>query len=118
MTALTSSFLVPLYFAHTAFGVSILAWWFLSQKEHGLKNFGWGRAGYALGVAFWTILVLTKPADLKPLILAGVVPFLLAHIAYARAASRQNTLVALTSALIVATFAVRTFFYPSVTYFS
>lgn len=118
MTDLTSSVLVPLYFLHTAFGASVLAWWFLSQKERKLKNFGLGMAGYALGTICWAILVVTKPADLKPLILIGAIPFLLAHLAYAKAASNKNTLFIVTLFLIIATLVARTFLYPSEPYFS
>jgi hypothetical protein len=79
--------------------------------------------GYALGLAAWTAVVLIKPDDIKPLILIGVIPFLLAHIAYAKAASaklpaKASTLSAIVIALIAATFIARTFFYPSAPYFS
>jgi hypothetical protein len=69
------------------------------------------------------VAVLMKPADLKPMVLLGVVPFLLAHVAYAKAASgkgpaKGSLLMTLTLLLIAATFVARTFFYPSEPYFS
>lgn len=123
MDYLNSSVLIPLYFVHVAFGTSILALWFLRQKDRLLKDFGLGMAGYALGSIAWAILVITKPTDLKPLILIGVVPFLLAHLAYAKVASSKlrtskNTLMTIVLLLIAATFVVRTFIYPSAPYFS
>lgn len=119
----SSNILVPLFFIHATLGVAILAWWFLSKKQLILKNFGWGLLGYTLGLAAWTILVITKPTDMKPLILIGVVPFLSAHIAYAKAASEKlaikaSTLMGLVVALIVVIFVYRTFLYPSEPYFS
>ncbi len=80
-------------------------------------------AGYAAGMAIWTLVVLIRPTDLKPLILLGVIPFLLAHIAYAKAASaklpaKSTTLITLTAALLLATFVARTFFFQSEPYFS
>lgn len=119
----TSTILVPLYFIHATLATAILAWWFLSRKQQTLKDFGWGMAGYAAGLAAWTVLVLTKPDDLKPLILLGVVPFLLAHVAYAKAASaklpaKSSTLMTVTLLLLAATFIARTFFYTSEPYFS
>lgn len=119
----TSTILVPLFFIHATLATAILAWWFLSKKQQTLKDFGWGMAGYAAGLAAWTVLVLTKPDDLKPLILLGVIPFLLAHVAYAKAASaklpaKSSTLMTVTLLLLAATFIARTFFYPSEPYFS
>lgn len=104
-------------------GTAILSWWFLTKKQATLKYFGWGMLGYTLGLAVWTSAVLTKPTDLKPLILLGVIPFLLAHIAYAKSASQKypkmaNVVVILTVVLLAATFIARTFFYPSEPYFS
>lgn len=123
MDDITSSFLVPLFFIHATLGTAILAWWFLSKKQQTLRDFGWGMAGYAAGLAAWTLLVLTKPDDLKPLILVGVIPFLLAHVAYAKAASaklptKSSTLMTITLLLLVATFIARTFFFKSEPYFS
>ena len=123
MGNLTTSTLVPLFFIQGTLGTAILAWWFKSKKEQTLKDFGWGMMGYSLGLAAWTAAVLVKPTDLKPLILVGVVPFLLAHIAFAKAASaklptKSSTLMTLTLALLAATFLARTFFYPSEPYFS
>lgn len=123
MGDLTSSALVPIFFIHATLGTAILAWWFKSKKEQTLRAFGWGMMGYSLGLAAWTAVVLVKPTDLKPLILAGVVPFLLAHTAYAKAASaklstKSSTLMTLTLVLLAATFVARTFFYPSEPYFS
>lgn len=118
---MSSSILVSLYFGHLVFGFAVLAWWFLTKKEQTLRYFGWGMLGYALGIAAWTLLVITKPADLKPLILVGVVPFLLAHFAYAKsvAVKYKNTwIIGLTLLLIVVTFIARTFFFPSNPYFS
>ena len=114
MDSITSSILVPLFFVHATVGMVILAWWFLSQKAATLKEFGWGLAGYAAGMAIWTVVVFNKPDNLKPLILLGVIPFLLAHLAYAKAASAKLTsktmLPAVTATLLVATFIARTFF--------
>lgn len=119
----SSNIFVSLFFIHGALGTAILAWWFLSKKQQTLKDFGWGMAGYAAGLAVWSYVVLTKPTDLKPLILLGVIPFLLASVAYAKAASaklptKSSTLMTVTLVLLVATFAARTFFYPSEPYFS
>ena len=123
MNDTTSSFLVPVYFIHATLGTAILAWWFLSKKQKPLKNFGWGLSGYAVGLAAWTLVVLTKPDNIEPLILLGVVPFLLAHIAYAKVASaklsaKSSTLMIIALLLIVATFIARTFFYQSEPFFS
>ncbi len=121
MSSFTASFLVPLYFVHLVFGFSILVWWFVSKKEQPLKYFGWGMLGYTLGVAAWTVLVITKPADLRPLILVGVVPFLLAHLAFAKSVAieyKNNWIIYLTVLLIIVSFIARTFFYPSKPYFS
>lgn len=123
MESTSSNLLVSLFFIHSTLGTAILAWYFLSQKQPVLKDFGWGMLGYALGLAAWTVLVLTKPADLKPLIFIGVVPFLLAHVAFAKAASaklptKSSTLMTITLLLLGATFFARTFFYPSEPYFS
>lgn len=67
--------------------------------------------------------MLIRPTDLKPLILVGVVPFLLGSLAYVKAASdkfpvKASTLIGLVVVLIVATFTARTFFHPSDSYFS
>ncbi len=123
MADVTATVSVPLFFIHATLGTAILAWWFLSKKQQTLKDFGWGMAGYAAGLAVWTLVVLTKPLDPKPLILLGVVPFLLAHIGYAKAASaklptKSSTLMTVTLLLLGATFIARTFFYPSEPYFS
>jgi hypothetical protein len=123
MDSTTSNVLVPLFFIHGTVGTGLLAAWFANSKQQSLRDFGWGMVGYALGMAFWTAAVLAKPGDPKPLILAGVVPFLLAHIAFAKAASvklptKTSTLVGLTIVLLVATFVARTFFYESEPYFS
>ncbi|HTE57971.1 MAG TPA: hypothetical protein VK694_04465 [Verrucomicrobiae bacterium] len=123
MDNVTSNVLVPLFFIHGAIGTALLAKWFLGQKQESLKYFGVGLASYAAGMAIWTLVVLTKPADIKPLILVGVIPFLLGHLAYAKAASlkspsKSTTLVTVTAVLLVATFIARTFFYRSQPYFS
>jgi hypothetical protein len=119
----SNSALVSLFFIHATLGTAILAWWFSTKKQQTLKDFGFGMTGYAAGLAVWTLVVLTKPADLKPLILLGVIPFLLANIAFAKAASaklpaKSSTLMGLTILLIAATFIARTFFFPSSPYFS
>jgi hypothetical protein len=119
----TSNIFVSLFFIHGALGTAILAWWFLTKKQQTLKDFGWGMAGYAAGLAVWSFVVLTKPTDLKPLILLGVIPFLLAGVAYAKAFSaklptKSSTLMTVTLILLAATFIARTFFYPSEPYFS
>ncbi len=119
----SSNIFVSLFFIHGALGTAILARWFLTKKQQTLKDFGWGMAGYAAGLAVWSFVVITKPTDLKPLILLGVIPFLLASVAYAKAASaklptKSSTLMTVTLALLVATFVARTFFYPSEPYFS
>lgn len=67
--------------------------------------------------------VLTWVDCVRAVILLGVVPFLLAHIAYARAASaklpaKSSTLMIVTLILLAATFISRTFFYPSEPFFS
>lgn len=123
MDNVTSDVLVPLFFIHGAIGTGLLAKWFLSQKQESLKYFGAGLASYGAGMMVWTLVVLTKPTDLKLLILVGVVPFLLGHLAYAKAAtlkfpSKSTTLVTITAVLLVATFIARTFFYKSQPYFS
>lgn len=124
MTETTSNLLVPLYFVHAALGTAILAWWFLSRKDKALRTFGLGLAGYGLGLAAWTILVITKPEDLKPLVLLGAIPFLLAHFAYAKVAykninfAKTSFLTLVVAGTIAATFIVRTFLYPSEAYFS
>jgi hypothetical protein len=114
---------VSLFFLQATFGTAVLAWWFSTKKQATLKYFGWGMAGYAAGLAVWTLAAITRPADLKPLILLGVIPFLLAHIAYAKAASTKfpkmaGTIMPLTLLLLAATFLARTVFYPSEPYFS
>ena len=119
----SSNLWVSLFFIHATLATVVLAWWFLKKKSQTLKDFGWGMAGYAAGMAIWTLVVLIRPTDLKPLILLGVIPFLLAHIAYAKAASaklpaKSTTLITLTAALLLATFVARTFFFQSEPYFS
>lgn len=119
----SSNIFVSLFFIHGALGTAILAWWFLTKKQQTLKDFGWGMAGYAAGLSAWSVVVITKPIDPKPLILLGVIPFLLASVAYAKAASaklptKSSTLMTITLALLASTFIARTFFYPSEPYFS
>jgi hypothetical protein len=123
MSTSISDLSVSLFFIHATVGLAIVSWWFLSQKKATLKNFGWGLLGYTLGMAAWTSVVLVKPADLKPLILVGVVPFLLGNLMFAKVASskidsKAGYLIGLVVALIVATFIARTFFYPSDPYIS
>ncbi len=121
---ITSTLLVPLFFVQMTVGTGILAWWFSSNKDKNLKAFGLGMAGYAAGLAAWTLLVLTKPEDLKPLILVGAVPFLLAHFAFAKVAyksinfAKTSFLTLVVAGTVAATFIVRTFLYPSEPYFS
>lgn len=119
----SSNIIVTLFFLHATLGTAILAWYFLTRKQAALKNFGWGMLGYALGLAAWSALVITKPDNLKPLVIAGVVPFLLAHVAYAKAASaklpaKSSMLMGVTLLLLAATFITRTFLYRSEPYFS
>lgn len=124
MGDITSTLLVPAFFVQVVFGTSVLAWWFLSRKDATLKTFGLGMAGYSLGMASWTLLVLLKPDDLQPLIVAGAIPFLLAHLAYAKVAyknldfTKTSILSLLVAGTIAGTFIVRTFIYPSEPYFS
>jgi hypothetical protein len=123
MESTTSHLLVSLFFIHATFGTAVLAWKFLSNKKITLRYFGWGMLGYALALALWTLAVIIKPADLRPLIFVGVVPFLLAHIAYAKAASVKwpnmaNAIMGLTVVLLIATFIARTFFFKSDPYIS
>jgi len=120
----STTLLVPAFFIQMVLGTGILAWWFISRKDKILKTFGLGLAGYAAGLAAWSLLVLTKPDNLQPLILAGAIPFLLAHFAYAKVAyknidfTKTSLLTLVVAGTIVATFAVRTFLYPSEPYFS
>ena len=120
----TATLLVPAYFIQVVAGTAILAWWFLGRKDSVLNTFGIGMAGYSLGVAAWTMLVLTKPYDLQPLILAGAIPFLLANFAFAKVAyknldfTKTSLLSLLVIGTIAGTFFVRTFLYPSEPYFS
>lgn len=120
----TETLLVPAFFLQMVLGTAILAWWFSKRKDKTLKTFGLGMAGYSLGLAAWSLLVLTKPADLQPLILAGAVPFLLAHLAYAKVAyknldlSKTSALTLVVLGAIAGTFIVRTFLYPSDPFFS
>ncbi len=123
MSVSLSNLIVDLFFIHATLATGIIAWYFLTKKKKVFKDFGWGMLGYSLGLASWTVLVITRPNDLKPLIIIGVIPFLLGALAYARAASDKfpingNTLLTLVLLLIVATFVTRTYFYPSDPYFS
>jgi len=124
MSDITETILVPLFFLQVVLGTALLSWWFLRQKDRVLKTFGLGMAGYAVGLAAWTLLVLIKPDDLQPLILAGAAPFLLAHFAYAKVAykninfTKTSFLTLLVGGTIAGTFIVRTFLYPSAAYFS
>ncbi len=124
MEDIIATFLVPAYFLQVVVGMVILAWWFLSRKNKTLKTFGLGMAGYAAGLAAWTVLVFIKPDNLQPLIIAGAIPFLLAHLAYAKVAyksldfSKISPTLLMVVGIIVATFIVRTFLYPSEAYFS
>ena len=124
METVTGEFYMPMYFLMVAFGASILAWWFLSRKDKTLKMFGLGMAGYAAGMVAWSALVFIQPEDLRPLALTGAIPFLLAHLAYAKVAyskldsAKANTLLAVVAAMIAGTFIIRTFIYPSEPYFS
>lgn len=123
MQSFVQNVLVPLFFLHAAFGTLVLAWWFSKRSKQVSKDFGMGMLGYGLGILVWAAVVIIKPSDIRPMVLLGVVPFLLAHLAYARAASNKlpfkgTTLVSITTVLVVATFLARTFFYPSQPYFS
>ena len=123
MSTSISNLFVSLFFIQATLGLAIVSWWFLSQKKATLKNFGWGLLGYTLGMAAWTSVVLIKPTNLKPLILVGVVPFLLGNLMFAKVASskipsKTRYLIGLVVALIAATFIARTFFYPSNPYIS
>jgi hypothetical protein len=123
MGSTSSNLLVTLFFLHSTLGTGVLAWWFLNKKQAVFKDFGWGMLGYSLGLAAWTAVVIVKPTNLKPLVLLGVVPFLLAHVAFAKAASaklptKSSTLVTITALLLAATFIARTFFFKSEPYFS
>jgi FtsH-binding integral membrane protein len=116
-----SSVVVPLYFIHITIAFIILAWWFTRKKAQALKYFGWGLTGYALGIGTWTLVVLTKPTSLEPPILIGVVPFLLAHVAFAKATmlrTKSKLVLPLTVLLLAATFIARTFYFQSKPYFS
>lgn len=120
----TATILVPAYFLQVVVGTALLAWWFLARKDKVLKSFGLGMAGYSLGLAAWTLLVFTKPANLQPLVLVGAVPFLLANFAFAKVAyknldfTKTSILSLLVAGTIAGTFIVRTFIYPSEPYFS
>jgi len=124
MDSTITNLLVPLFFVHITLGTAILAWWFLRHSSRTIKDFGLGMAGYSLGLAAWAILVIIKPEDLKPLILLGVIPFLLAHIFYAKAAytdtasSKKNIMITFVWIGIIATFVLRTLFFKSNPYFS
>jgi hypothetical protein len=85
----TANLLVPVYFLEMVLGTAILAWWFLGRKDKTLKTFGLGMAGYAAGLAVWSLVVLAKPDNLQPYILLGAIPFLLAHFAYAKVAYKN-----------------------------
>jgi hypothetical protein len=120
----TATLLVPAYFVQVLVGIAILAYWFLKRKDTVLRTFGVGLAGYALGLSAWSLLVIVKPDDLNPLIMAGAIPFLLANLAFAKVAyknldfSKASFLSILVIGSIIATFAVRTFVYKSEPYFS
>lgn len=120
----TETLLVPAFFLQMVLGTAILSWWLLKRKDKTVKTFGLGMAGYSLGLAAWSLLVLTKPDDLQPLILAGAIPFLLAHLAYAKVAyknldfTKTSALTLVVLGAIAGTFIVRTFLYPSDPYFS
>lgn len=120
----TATLLVPAFFLQVVLGTGILAWWFLSRKDKVLKTFGVGLTGYSLGLVAWTVLVLTKPENLDPLIVAGAIPFLLAHLAFAKVAyknldfTKTSLLSLVVAGTIAGTFVVRTFIYPSAPYFS
>ena len=120
----TEDSLAQTYFSLVALGAAILAWWFLTRPDKLLRMFGFGMAGYAAGLLLWTVLIFVQPGNLQPLALAGAIPFLLAHLVYAKVAYghlgglRTKLMLALVLALIVGTFVVRTFIYPSEPYLS
>ena len=126
MDGFVESFLVPAFFVHTTASVWFLAWWFgrMGRDQETFRGFSWGLAGYGLGLVAWTLVVIIKPDDLAPLILVGVVPFLLGNIGFAKAATRESAargispLMILTFVLIVATWISRTFLYESEPYIS
>ena len=126
MEELLESFLVPAFFVHTAAAVLLLAWWFVrTGKDQATRRyFGWGLAGYGAGLVAWSLVVLVKPDDLAPLILVGIVPFLLGNVSFAKAAAsepeaqRMNGWMMVTLCLIVVTFVSRTFLYESEPYIS
>jgi NAD/NADP transhydrogenase beta subunit len=89
MSSSISNLFVDLFFVQATLGLAIVSWWFLSKKKATLKNFGWGLLGYTLGMAAWTCVVLIKPTNLKPLILVGVVPFLLGNLMFAKVATTK-----------------------------
>lgn len=119
-----SNLLVPLFFVHATVGIGIAAWWFHNRKDKNLRIFGLGLAGYSAGFAAWAAAVIIQPENLKPLILLGAIPFLLAHFLYAKVAykninfAKTSLLTLLVAGTITATFVVRTFLYPSDAYFS
>lgn len=123
MNDFMSTVLVPLYFLLATFGLSVLAWWFKKQPKKTHQYFGWGLMGYSLALLAWTAVVIVKPADPRPLILVGVVPFILASVAYAQAAAQKwpklsQLTLGLTVVLIAAVFMARTFLFPSDPHFS
>jgi len=118
------SFLVPAYFLHGAVGMGILSWWFMTRKNKTLNTFGKGLLGYSLGMLAWAFLVILRPDNLVPLILVGVVPFVLAHFAYAKVAykdfseDKKRSMIALITVGVAAILVVRTFIFPSDPYYS
>ena len=126
MEEVLESFLVPAFFVHTAAAVWLLAWWFvrMGKGPATFRYFGWGLAGYGAGLVAWSLVAIVKPDDLAPLILVGIVPFLLGNVAFAKAAAREpeakpiNSWMIVTLALIVVTFVSRTFLYESEPYIS
>ncbi len=120
----SESVLVPAYFIHAAGAAAISTAWFLKHREKEFRDFGLGLLGYTLGTIIWVMVVLVKPDDLKPLILIGAVPFLLGHVAFARAAFDRSTAghrtIAMASVFIAVavTFVTRAFIYPSQPFFS
>lgn len=115
---------VPLFFAAGTGAMWFLAYRFMSVKGAVFRHFGTGLALYGAAFAIWTLVVLTKPADLDTLTTFGVVPFAVAHLFFlmaatekVKAASRSMILLAGLGYLVVL-FLIRTFIYPSAPGFS
>lgn len=122
MSTLVAILFVPMFFLHGAFGIALLSWWFSRHQNREMKLFGWGLAGYALSMTIWAYMVMQKPNDVGVYMLVSVIPFLLAHLFFAKVAdtkfSKHGHFFLVTGALLVITFVVRTFLQESDPYFS